>query len=79
MSGKAADTFSFGVMLWQMLTAVRPWAGLRHDQVVEAVAADKKVGALEGWGMPLTASGLSRGHRPHLGNSACAPTCPQPG
>jgi hypothetical protein len=43
MSGKAADAYSFGVLLWQMLTGARPWSGLRHDQVVAAVVAKKQV------------------------------------
>jgi serine/threonine protein kinase len=33
--GKAADVYSFGVLLWQMWTGSRPWAGLSHHQVYE--------------------------------------------
>ncbi len=28
----AAD--AFGVLLWEMLTGARPWAGLRHVQII---------------------------------------------
>jgi serine/threonine protein kinase len=49
LSGKAADAYSFGVLLWQMLTAARPWAGLRHDMVVHAVVVDKMVSGFCLW------------------------------
>ena len=30
---KAADCFSFGVLLWEMASGQRAWAGLTHPQV----------------------------------------------
>ena len=30
---RETDTFSLGVLLWQMYTGSRPWAGLTHSQV----------------------------------------------
>jgi len=33
---KAADVYSFGVVLWELYTGERPWAGLRHAQIITA-------------------------------------------
>jgi serine/threonine protein kinase len=38
----AADVFAFGVCLWQMWTGARPWHGLTHAQIVQAVAVEGK-------------------------------------
>ena len=39
----AADVYGFGAILWQMYTGLRPWRGLSHAQVVEAVGREGKV------------------------------------
>lgn len=36
----AADVFAFGVCLWQMWTGARPWHGIAHAQIVQAVAVE---------------------------------------
>ncbi|WIA44433.1 hypothetical protein OEZ86_007193 [Tetradesmus obliquus] len=42
VAGKSADVYSFGVLLWQMVTGSRAWAGMSHMAVVNAVCCDKK-------------------------------------
>jgi serine/threonine protein kinase len=39
----AADVYSFGVLLWQMCTGRRPWAGLSPQQAAQAVMAGGSV------------------------------------
>ncbi len=39
---RAADSYSFGVLLWQMLTGCRPWQGMGVDAVREAVARQRR-------------------------------------
>eukprot|EP00878_Enallax_costatus_P015719 GHUV01016470.1.p1 GENE.GHUV01016470.1~~GHUV01016470.1.p1 ORF type:complete len:346 (+),score=111.35 GHUV01016470.1:799-1836(+) len=41
MVSKAADVYSFGVLLWQMVTGSRAWAGMSHMAVVNAVCCQK--------------------------------------
>lgn len=36
--GRETDVYSFGVLLWEMCTGSRPWAGLSHGQVIRTVA-----------------------------------------
>lgn len=39
---KAADVYAFGVLLWQMYTSSRPWAGMGHAAIIKAVAIESK-------------------------------------
>ncbi len=34
---KSVDVYSFGVLMWQLYTSSRPWAGLRHGQIIVMV------------------------------------------
>lgn len=39
---KAADVYSFGVLLWQMYCSSRAWAGMSHTAIIRAVCVDKQ-------------------------------------
>eukprot|EP00891_Asterochloris_glomerata_P004428 jgi/Astpho2/4428/Aster-00044 len=35
---KAADVFALGILIWEMFCGQRSWAGLRHPQIIHAIA-----------------------------------------
>lgn len=35
---KSADVYAYGVLLFELFTADRPWSGLRHAEVLHKVA-----------------------------------------
>ena len=39
---KSADVYAFGVVLFELYTADRPWSGLRHAEVLHRVAVKKE-------------------------------------
>ncbi|KAI8472537.1 MAG: kinase-like domain-containing protein [Monoraphidium minutum] len=74
MVSKAADVYSFGVLLWQMCAGNRPWAGMSHAAVVRAVCVERRslefpAGAPEGLVM-LAAACMARdpSDRPTFGD-----------
>lgn len=39
---KSADVYAYGVLLYELFTAERPWSGLRHAEVLQKVAVKKE-------------------------------------
>ena len=39
---KSADVYAYGVLLFELFTADRPWSGLRHAEVLHKVAVNKE-------------------------------------
>lgn len=39
---KASDVYSFGVLLWQMACGVRPWGGMGHAAIINAVCNERR-------------------------------------
>lgn len=55
---QATDVFAFGVLLWQMYTGLRPWAGMNHGQIIYNVGM-KNVQLLFPPGTPPAIADLS--------------------
>lgn len=39
---KSADVYAYGVLLYELFTAERPWHGLRHAEILQKVAVTKE-------------------------------------
>ena len=39
---KSADEYAYGVLVYELFTAERPWSGLRHAEVLHKVAVNKE-------------------------------------
>lgn len=39
---KSADVWAFGVLLWEMFSGQRAWAGLSYTQVMQAVGYEQR-------------------------------------
>jgi serine/threonine protein kinase len=41
LHSKAADIYSFGVVLWELLACAKPFSGMHYAQIVHAIAQNK--------------------------------------
>lgn len=55
-SNEKADVYSFGVILWELVTMQQPWSGLNPPQVVGAVAFQNRKLAIPSNISPVLAS-----------------------
>ena len=77
---QAADVYAFGVMLWEMFTSSRAWAGMMHAQVMCQIAIGARLAMPDG--APPAFKLLLRVRRPSLGaepalttRAVCARAC----
>jgi serine/threonine protein kinase len=41
LHSKAADVYSYGVVLWELLACAKPYSGMHYAQIVHAIAQNK--------------------------------------
>ena len=41
--GTSADAYAYGVLIWELLTRKKPWAGKSHPQIVAALVRDERL------------------------------------
>lgn len=42
MDARSADVWAFGVLLWEMFSGQRAWAGMSYTQVMQAVGYEQR-------------------------------------